>query len=114
MVPSNNGVSLREVLPEARAIQARDFRVKSLSADHRQIAALRIAVVAVDITAEHQPAFVGLADIEMPSAEGNNAGNHRLQALGYEGLQHMGFDRQPHPGHRCDRSRDNRSAAPRR
>ena len=41
--------------------------------DHRQVAALGVGIVAVDIAAEDQPALVGLADIEMPGAEGDDA-----------------------------------------
>ena len=37
--------------------------------DHRQIAALRIGVVAVEIAAHDDLALVGLADVEMPGAE---------------------------------------------
>ena len=37
--------------------------------DGRQVAALGVGIVAVDVAAEHQPALVGLADVEMPGAE---------------------------------------------
>ena len=67
--------------------------------DHRQIAALRIGVVAVEIAAEHQPALVRLGDVEVPGAEGDDAVDHRLQRLGDERLQHVAFDRQPQAGH---------------
>src|SRR6187200_81329 len=39
MVSRTKSVSLRAVLPEARTFPARDFRVKSLSADHRRVTA---------------------------------------------------------------------------
>ena len=66
--------------------------------DQRQAAALGIRVVAVEIAAQHQPALVGLADVEMRRAVGDDAVDHRLQRLGDEGLQHVGLDRQAQPG----------------
>jgi hypothetical protein len=41
--------------------------------DGRQIAALGIGIVAVDIAAEDQATLVGLRDIEMPGAECDDA-----------------------------------------
>jgi hypothetical protein len=38
----------------------------------------------------------------MPHAEGDDAGDHRLQPLGDEGLEHVGLDRQAQAGHRRD------------
>ena len=73
--------------------------------DHRQVAALGVGIVAVDIAAEDQPALVGLADIEMAGAEGHDAVDQRLDALGDEGLQHMAFDRQAQARHRGDARR---------
>ena len=46
--------------------------------DDRQVAALRIRVVAVDVAAEHQPALVRLADVEVPGAEGDDVVDQRL------------------------------------
>src|SRR5882757_2532708 len=54
--------------------------------DGREVAALGVGVVAVDIAAEHQAALVGLADIEVPRPEGDDAGNERLDRFRYVGL----------------------------
>ena len=40
--------------------------------DHRQVAALGVGVVAVDVAAEDEAALVRLADVEMPGAEGDD------------------------------------------
>ena len=70
--------------------------------DDRKISALGIAVVAVDIAAEHQAAFVGLAHVEMSGSEGDDAGNQRLERLRYKRLQDVAFDRKPQPRHLGD------------
>ena len=70
--------------------------------DHRQIAALGVGIVAVDIAAEHEAAFVRLADIEMACAERHHMIDQRLDALGDEGLDHMRLDRQPQSRERAD------------
>ena len=49
--------------------------------DRRQIAALRIGIVAVDIAAEDKAALVGLGDIEMSGAEGDDMVDERFQSL---------------------------------
>ena len=67
--------------------------------DHRQIAAPRIGIVAVDVAAEDQAALVRLRDVEMAGAEGDDAVDIGLQSFRHEGLQHMAFDRQLHAGH---------------
>ena len=67
--------------------------------DHGQIAALGIGVPAIQPAAEHKTALVRLADIEMPGPEGDHAVHQRLQPLGYEGLQHMAFNRHVNTGH---------------
>ena len=67
--------------------------------DHRQVSALGVSVVAVDIAAKDQTAFVGLADIEMTRPKGNDAGQDRFQTFRHKGLQHVAFDGQPHSGH---------------
>ena len=68
--------------------------------DRRQVAALGVGVVAVDVAAEHQPALVGLADVEVAGAEGDDVVDQRLDALRHEGLQHVALDRQPQPRER--------------
>ena len=73
--------------------------------DHRQIAALGVGVVAVDIATEDEAALVGLADIKMPRAEGDHTGDHRLQSFGDECLENVAFDGQPHPCLRHDTGR---------
>ena len=62
---------------DARAADRRHQRHAALAdiLDRGQIAALRVAVVAVDIAAEHQAALVGLADVEMTGAERDDAGD---------------------------------------
>ena len=80
--------------------------------DHRQVPPRGVGVVEVEVAAEHQPALVRLADVEMPHPEGHHARDHRLQPLGHEGLQHMAFDRQPQPRHRADLARPPRDRHP--
>ncbi len=70
--------------------------------DGRQIAALGVGVVAVDIAAEDEAALVGLADVEMPRAEGDDLVDHGLEALRHEGLQHVALDGQAQARHRRD------------
>ena len=71
--------------------------------DRRQVAALGVGVVAVDVAAEDQAALVGLADVEMPGAEGDDAGRSAASAPSDdEGLQHVALDRQPQARHRGD------------
>ena len=70
--------------------------------DHRQIAALGVGIVAVEIAAEHEAAFVRLADIEMAGAERHHMIDQRLDAFGDEGLDDMRLDRQPQAGKRAD------------
>ena len=52
----------------------------------RQVAALRIGIVHVDIPAQDQPALVGLADIEMPGAVGHHMIDHRFDRFADESL----------------------------
>ena len=70
--------------------------------DHRQIAALRIGIIAVDVAAEDEAALVRLADVEMPRAEGDDGVDQRLHAFRHEGLQHMALDRQAQARHGGD------------
>ena len=67
---------------------------------HVKRAALTVAVVAVDAAAKHQPALVRLADVEMSRTVGDDDVKDRLDALGDEGLQHVGLDRQAQVHHR--------------
>ena len=60
--------------------------------DQRQVPALGIGIVAVEIAAEDEAALIGLAHIEMPSTEGEDL-IHRLEPFGDKGLQDMTFDR---------------------
>ena len=45
--------------------------------DRRKVSALRIGVVAVEVAAEHQPALVRLADVEVAGAERQHAIDQR-------------------------------------
>ncbi len=92
-----------ETAPRAEHAHAPDCRHQRHAAftdvlDSRQVAALGVGIVAVDVAAEHQAALVGLADIEMPRPEGDDARNERLDRFRHEGLQHMALDRQPQTG----------------
>eukprot|EP01035_Chromulina_nebulosa_P034131 gene34131-45762_t len=89
------GRSARRRRPAGHSRHRPGGRRQPAGGDHR----LATGVVAIDVAAEHQPAFVGLADVKMSGAEGDDAGNDRLQPFGDEGLQHVALDRQPHPGH---------------
>src|SRR5258706_108706 len=75
--------------------------------DRREIAALRIGVVAVEIAAEDEAPLVRLADIEVSSAESDDARDQWLDRFGDERLQNVAFDRQRKPRH----ARDPRRAA---
>ena len=67
-----------------------------------RLAAPGVRVVAVDVAAEDEPALVGLADVEVPGAEGHDTVDRRLDALRDESLQNMAFDRQPQARQRPD------------
>src|SRR3984885_3512807 len=91
---------VRNAAPASKQARTADHRHQRHAAlanvlDGGQIAAARIAVVAVDVTAKNQTALVGLADVEVSGAEGDDAGDQWLKAFGDEGLQRMAFDRQP-------------------
>jgi hypothetical protein len=70
--------------------------------DDRQIAALRIGVVEVEIAAHHELALVGLADIEMHGARRDDGVEHRLDGLGHHCLQHVRLDGKLQSRHRGD------------
>ena len=70
--------------------------------DDRQVAALGIGVVAVEVAAEDEPALVRLADVEVPGAISDDAGDERLHCFRHKRLQYMAFDRQAEAGHRRD------------
>src|SRR5215467_14012526 len=70
--------------------------------DCRQVAALGIAVVAVNVAAEDESTFVALANIEMACAEGNDVVDNRFHSLGYEGLQYVALDWKTQTCHRCE------------
>ena len=67
--------------------------------DHRQIAALRVRVVEIEIASHDQFTLVGLADVEMHGARRDDRVEHRFHRLGDHRLQHMRFDRQLDAGH---------------
>ena len=90
---------VHDAAPGAQQPRATDHRHQRHAAfadvlDGGEVAALRIAVVAVDVAAEHETALVRLADVEVPCAEGDDARDQRLQAFGDERLQHMALDRE--------------------
>ena len=96
--------------PHAQNARAADHRHQRHAAfadvlDGREIAALGVGIVAVDIAAEDEAALVRLADVEMPGAEGDDAGDDRLQGFGDERLQYVRFDRQIDAGFRCQKRR---------
>ena len=70
--------------------------------ERRQVAALAVRVVAVDVAAQHEFAFVRLADVEVHCARRDDRVEHRLYRLGDERLQHVRFDRQLEAGHGRD------------
>ena len=78
------------------------------SFDHRQVAALGVGVVAVNVAAKDQTALVGLADIKVPGAKGHHPVDQRLQPFGHEGLQDVAFNGQPHAGMGHDLGRRSR------
>ena len=53
---------------------------------HGQIAALGITVVTVDIAAEDHAALIGLTDVKMPGAKGDDDIQQRFQGLGHHRL----------------------------
>src|SRR5262249_52732861 len=61
----------------------------------RQIAALGVGIVALDVAAEHEPALIRLTDIEMARAEGHHHVDQGLHALGDEGLHRVTLDWDP-------------------
>src|SRR4029078_8668346 len=70
--------------------------------DDREIAALGVGIVALDVAAEDEAAFVGLADIEMAGTEGHHDGDYGLHAFGDESLDGMALDGKPQAGKRGD------------
>src|ERR1035438_1491298 len=77
---------VRDAAPASKQARTADHRHERHAAlanvlDRRQVAAARIAVVAVDIAAKNQTALVGLADIEVSGAEGDNAGDQWFESL---------------------------------
>ena len=70
--------------------------------DDRQIAALRIGVVEVEIAAHHELALVGLADVEVHGARRDDGVEHRLDGLGHHRLQHVRLDGKLQSRHRGD------------
>lgn len=70
--------------------------------DQRQVAALGIGIVAVQIAAEDQAALVRLADIEMSGPEGDDPVDEGFQRFRHKGLQQVTFDRQGQSGQRRD------------
>src|SRR5215470_5045934 len=68
----------------------------------RQVAALGIAVVTVNVAAEYEPTFVALANVEMACAEGDDVVDNRFHSLGYEGLQYVALDWKTQTCHRCE------------
>ena len=67
-----------------------------------KVAALCVGIVALDVAAEYEPAFVGLADVEMAGAESHHDVDDRLDALGDEGLHGVALDRQSQARKRRD------------
>ena len=67
---------------------------------HGQVPARGVGGVEVEIAPEHQPALVGLAEVEVPHPVGDHVVDAGLEPLGHEGLEHMGLDRKLDPGHR--------------
>ncbi len=67
--------------------------------DQGEVAPLGVGIVAVDVAAEDKPALVGLAEVEMPRAEGHHRVDEGLQPLRHEGLEHVALDRQAQARH---------------
>ena len=57
-----------------------------------QVSALGVGIIAVYISAKDQAALIRLAAIKMSGPKGDHSGQHRLEPLGDEGLQHMAFN----------------------
>ena len=70
--------------------------------DHRQVAALGVGGIEIQIAAKDQAAFVRLGHIKMPHAKADHVIDAGLQPLGYKGLQNMAFNRHTEPRHRRD------------
>src|SRR5471032_267592 len=66
--------------------------------DHRVRTPLAVAVVAVDTGADHQVALVGLADVTVHGVGHDHAVDDRLDRLGHQRLQRVGFDGQAEAG----------------
>ena len=74
---------IHDAAPHAQQARAPDHRHDRHAAfadvfDHRQIAALGVGVVAVDVAAKDQDAFVRLADLEVARAKSDHAGEGRF------------------------------------
>src|SRR3546814_11642413 len=81
-------------LAQAREVGQHGHRGGDDVLHDRQVAALGIGVVAVDVAAEHQAALVGLRDVEVAGAEGDDGVDERLQRFRDESLKEVAFARQ--------------------
>src|SRR5690606_17464600 len=61
----------------------------------RQVPALRIGIVAVNVAAIDKPPLVGLVYVAMAHAESDDGVEKRLDGFGDEGLEDVALDRQP-------------------
>src|SRR5680860_947797 len=98
---------VEQAAPGAQDAQAPDDRHQRHAAlgdvlDHRHVAALGVGVVALDVAAKDEPAFVGLAAIEVAGAEGDDDVEQRLDTLGDEGLHRVALDGQAQARHLGD------------